>query len=56
MSEAYVDPNFDVGGFDSATDANLRSMQGILEARLLRAPSMEQMQLLPKALPMLVPH
>jgi hypothetical protein len=43
-----------VGGFDSMDDPNLRSMQNLLETRLL--PKLESLQVFPKAMPMRIPH
>ena len=43
-----------VGGFDDVNDPNLRSMQSLIETRL--APAMESLQVLPKAMPMPIPH
>jgi hypothetical protein len=44
-----------VGGFDSMDDANLRSMQQLLETRLM-VPSLDSLQLFPKAMPMQIPR
>jgi hypothetical protein len=44
-----------IGGFDSVDDPNLRSMQNLIDTRLL--PQMgENMQMFPKAMPMPIPH
>lgn len=44
-----------VGGFDNVDDPNMRSTQSVIEAKLLRAPEMADLQLFPKAMPMQVP-
>src|SRR5207247_9197608 len=41
-----------VGGFDSLDDPNMRSMQSVIEAKLLPAQSLAELQLFPKARPM----
>jgi hypothetical protein len=44
-----------VGGFDSKDDPNMRSMQSVIEAKLLPAQSLAELQLFPKAMPMEIP-
>jgi hypothetical protein len=43
-----------IGGYDSLEDPHLRSMQNIIETRLV--PQMQAMELFPKAMPMEIPH
>jgi hypothetical protein len=43
-----------IGGFDDINDPNLRSMQNMIETRLV--PALEVLQLFPKAMPMPIPH
>jgi hypothetical protein len=43
-----------VGGFDSLEDPNLRSMQNLLDTRLI--PSLDSLQMFPKAMPMQIPR
>jgi hypothetical protein len=44
-----------IGGYDSLEDPNLRSMQNILDTKLLPSPGMAGLQLFPTAKPMQIP-
>ncbi len=45
-----------VGGFDSLDDPSLRSMQGLLDTRLIPALESQRVEMFPSARPMAVPH
>jgi hypothetical protein len=45
-----------VGGFDSLEDPNLRSMQNLLQTRLMANPQMAALQLFPEPRPMQIPR